>query len=179
MISFSYGAAARRRPLLKIVTVLAPAALLLPLSATPAAADKPAREVIEVVADESDSDVCGFTVHLLFEGTIIRTTYTDEAGNVVRIREVYPNYRMTATNVLTSETFEAAIPGPFVIDLHPDGSTTQVGTGPWFFGGRNPDTREPGMFLLTGRWVLETDPQGQTTLTRAGRLVDLCAILAA
>ena len=144
--------------------------------ASPAHADAPVREV-EQVHEVSDTDVCGFPVQLTTDGTIIRTTYTDADGTVTRIREVYPQYRMTATNLDSGEVYAAGIPGPLFITFHSDGSSTFVGTGPWQFGS-NPETDEPGIFLLRGRFVVETDASGEQTFTRVGTVIDVCERLA-
>jgi hypothetical protein len=56
---------------------------------------------------------------------------------------------------------------------HPDGSNTLVGTGPWIFGS-DPDTGEPGYFLLKGRFVLETAADGSTSFSRVGHVEGLC-----
>jgi hypothetical protein len=59
-----------------------------------------------------------------------------------------------------------------------DGSFTLVGTGNWGFS-HHPDTDEPGIFLLSGRFVFSIDAQGNESLSSVGHVVDLCAQLAA
>jgi hypothetical protein len=145
----------KRRAL--ILTVVGLAAVF----AAPAAAQKPERTILPPYED-AVSNRCGFPVSLHDEGTIIHTEFKDG-----RVAEVYPGYRTTLTNLNTGESLVAIIPGPWLID-----GSTQVGTGPWLFG-INPETDEPGFFLVRGRWV-ETD-EG---LTFVGHVVDLCAELA-
>lgn len=55
------------------------------------------------------------------------------------------------------------------------GSTRMgVGTGLWLFG-THPDTGELGIFLLSGRFVVSIDAQGNESFRRVGRVTDLCA----
>ena len=141
----------------------------------PAQANPPVREVINV-HDTFTSDVCGFPTQDVADGKIIRTTYSDRNGNVTRLHEAYPNYRVVVTNLSTGEAYKVAIPGPLRITFHPDGSQTIVGTGPWEWG-NNPDTGEPGIFILKGRWVLEVDSSGEA-FSYVGTFIDVCARLA-
>jgi hypothetical protein len=53
-------------------------------------------------------------------------------------------------------TVNIAGPGQFTDGT--DGSFTLVGTGNWLWG-NHPKTGEPGLFLLSGRFVLSVDAQ--------------------
>ena len=52
-----------------------------------------------------------------------------------------------------------------------------MGTGTWGFPD-DPETGEPGVVLLSGRWVF-IEAQGNTSFSFVGQKVDLCAELAA
>jgi hypothetical protein len=56
---------------------------------------------------------------------------------------------------------------------------TVVGTGGWGWP-RNPDNlSQLGIFVTDGRFVEVVDSQGNVTVSRTGRLRDMCAELAA
>jgi hypothetical protein len=51
--------------------------------------------------------------------------------------------------------------------------------GNWLWGNNHPETSEPGLFLLSGRFVLSVDALGNESFRSVGRFIDLCAELAA
>ena len=53
-----------------------------------------------------------------------------------------------------------------------------VGTGTWGFS-NHPQTGEPGIFQVAGRWMFSIDAQGNESFHFVGRVRDLCAELAA
>jgi hypothetical protein len=144
--------------------------------AGPALADPPVREVFEF-EDDRYQDVCGFPTLENVSAKVIRTTYSDAEGRVTRVREVYPHYVTTVTNLETGATIKVNIPGPSFTTFNRDGSTTLVGTGPWSFLD-HPDTGEPGYYLLKGRFELTTSADGEVTFTRVGKVESLCDDLA-
>jgi hypothetical protein len=125
-----------------------------------ASAQKPEREVLPADTEFTIEGLCDFDVFVQVEGTIIHTVFKK------REVEVYPSYKATLTNVDTDESLVLIVPGPWFI------GEPEVGTGPWLWGA-NPETGEPGLFLLQGRWV-----QGDE-FTFVGHAVDLCDELAA
>ena len=141
-----------------------------------ALAGKPTIERIpvdDVFIDES----CGFPVEAHFTGTVVRITWTDEDGTV-QIREAYPRFRQTLTNLETGETITNNISGPARIIERPDGSFTLVGTGTWGWDA-HPVTGESGLFLSKGRFVFSVDIEGNESFSIVGTIVDLCPKLAA
>jgi hypothetical protein len=125
------------------------------------AAQKPERTILPPYEDDVSAR-CGFPVSLHDEGVIIHTEFADG-----RVKEVYPGYRTTLTNVSTGEAITVLIAGPWFIE-----GATEIGTGPWLFG-INPETGEAGFFLIRGRWVATEEG-----ITFVGHVVDLCAELA-
>jgi hypothetical protein len=159
---------------MKRLAVIAFALLLVVIWGSPAQADPPVREVIEV-NDTFPSDVCGFPTEEVVVGTIIRTTYSDADGTVTRIHEAYPkNFRVAVTNLDSGEVYETVVPGSLMITFHSDGSLTVVGTGLWDLES-NPTTGEPGIFIVKGRWVVEVPPG---TFSHVGTFIDVCELLA-
>jgi hypothetical protein len=142
-----------------------------------AAADKPEREVIPV-DDSFETDVCGFPVSANITGTIIRTTRILKDGGI-RIHESYPTFRTRLTNVDTGETIKVGIPGPAIIEIAPDGSSTLTGSGPWAWFDAHPETGEPGIFITRGRFVAAFDADGNLiSFSLVGTVKDMCAELA-
>lgn len=159
---------------MKRLAVIAFAVLLAVIWGAPAHADPPVREVIEV-HDTFPSDVCGFPTEEATDGTIIQTTYSDADGTVTRIHQVYPNnFRVAVTNLDSGEVYETVVPGALLITFHSDGSLTVVGTGLWNLES-NPETGEPGIFILKGSWVVEVPPG---TFSYVGTFIDVCELLA-
>ena len=103
--------------------------------------------------------------------------WVGEDGSSHRI-EAYPQVKATLTNLATAESITLNIAGPGQFFDNPDGSFTLVGTGNWLWG-NHPKTGEPGLFLLSGRFVLSVDAQGNESFRSVGRFVNLCAELAA
>ena len=66
------------------------------------------------------------------------------------------------------------IPGPSFITFNPDGSTTTVGTGPFGFARFSPETGEPGMFLVRGRFIVHADGEFEFV---AGTIENVCSRL--
>ena len=162
---------------MKRLAVIAFALLLAVICGSPAQADAPVREV-EEVHDTFASDVCGFPTEEAVDGTVIRTTYSDANGTVTRIHEVYPkHFRTAVTNLDSGAVYAAAIPGALTITFRPDGSRTFVGTGVWSLES-NPETGEPGIWIVKGRWVVEVDASGHATSSMVGKVIDVCERLA-
>lgn len=162
---------------MKRLVVIAFSLLLALIWGSPAQADPPVREVMEV-HDTFPSDVCGFPTQEAVDGTVIRTTFSDADGTVTRIQEAYPNnFRVAVTNLDSGEVYEVAIPGSLMIRFHSDGSLTVVGTGVWSLAA-NPETDEPGIFIVKGNWVVEVDASGHGEFSYVGTFIDVCELLA-
>jgi hypothetical protein len=57
-----------------------------------------------------DEGACSFTVLAHVEGDIRHTAFFDQAGNVVRELEVFPNFRVTFTNADTGKSISTVSP---------------------------------------------------------------------
>ncbi len=123
-------------------------------------ADPPTREVTTEAPAPVINTSCGFPVLIEAVGKTVRKTWYDDEGNPLRAIETYPGFKWILTSLApgaSGESITLTIPGPAFYTFNPDGSTTVVGTGPWGFGGGNPDTGEPGIFLVRGRIIFHAD----------------------
>jgi hypothetical protein len=163
----------QRRPLaLGIVLaalVLVPAAI----------ANKPTRDVHPVGDDPPPiTGQCDFAVLAHFEGNEINTTFTDKAGNPVKLLGVFPGNTLTLTNLDTDKLITLPATGSFQARIEADGSGSFMvtGHGPWL---PNPITGEPGIWYQSGSLVATVDTNGDVTSVKVtGTLVNLCGQLA-
>lgn len=150
------------------------------LGVAPAAtASQPTREVIPAPDDVVITGQCAFPVLGHIEGVEIDTTFTDKAGNPVKQIGVFPGNTLTFTNLDTDKSITLVSDGQFHAQLKRDGSgfILVTGHGPSI---PNPITGEPGIWYLSGRLVARFDADGnQTSADSTGKLVNLCAQLAA
>jgi hypothetical protein len=154
--------------LLTLVTLL--------VAAPSAQAASPTHERMPANFDDVD-ETCGFPVEVHQTGFIIVIQWVAADGSLRRF-EAYPEVRATFTNPSTGQSLTVNLAGTAHITEGEDGSFTLVGTGNWGFS-HDPDTDEPGIFLLSGRFVFSIDAQGNASLSSVGHVVDLCAQLAA
>jgi hypothetical protein len=155
-------------------------ALLVTLAApAPAHAQKPVREVFPP-PDDAVTEACGFPVLVHADGAVIRKTWFDEQGNPVRAVETYPGLTYVLTNQTTQQQIQFPVVGPAFYDFHPDGSFTVTGSGPWGWWPENPETGEPGIFLIRGRLTFTVDAEGELVSfdVITGHVVNVCSRLA-
>jgi hypothetical protein len=159
--------------------VVAVSTLLAALAVVPVAmAVKPTREIVPAPPDRVISDQCAFLVDAHIDGVEINTTFTDKAGNPVKLLGVFPGHRLTLTNPETGKSLTLAAAGSFQARAQPDGSTafSVTGNGPWF---PNPVSGEPGIWYQSGRVTASFDAAGNvTSVGSTGKLIDLCPQLA-
>jgi hypothetical protein len=162
-----------------IGAVVAVSTLLAAIAVVPVAmAVKPTREIIPAPPDRVISDQCAFPVNARIDGAEINTTFTDKAGNPVKLLGVFPGNRLTLTNLETGKSITLAATGSFQARVRPDGSTafSVTGTGPWF---PNPVSGAPGIWYQSGRVTATFDAEGtMTSVGSTGKLFDLCPRLA-
>jgi hypothetical protein len=166
----------RNRIMKRLAVVFVATLAALVATALSAQAAPPTHErvpVDETFIDES----CGFRVQTHVTGFVVTIEWVDEQGATRRF-EAFPQGRATHTNLSTGESITVNTAGPAHTTEHPDGSLTVVGTGTWGFG-NHPETGEPGIFQVAGRWVFSIDAQGNESFDFVGRVRDLCAELAA
>jgi hypothetical protein len=154
--------------------------LVVALAVAPAAtANKPTREVIPAPGDRVITDQCAFPVLGHIEGSEIDTTFTDRAGNPVKLLGVFPGNTLTLTNVDTGKSITLGATGSFQLRVKPDGSGSAMVTGLGAWPDGNPITGEPGIWYQNGRVSATFDAEGNTTSMKStGKLVDLCNRLA-
>ena len=163
----------RRGLLLLSITLIA-------LAVAPAgSANKPTREIITAPDDRIITDQCAFPVLGHIEGSEIDTTFTDKAGNPIKLLGVFPGNTLTLTNLDTSKSITVGATGSFQLRVEPDGSGTGMVTGLGAWPDGNPVTGEPGIWYQSGRVTATFDAEGNTTSIKStGKLVNLCTQLA-
>lgn len=152
---------------LAIATVVA-------LGAPAASANPPTREIVPAPADVVITGQCAFPVLGHIEGDEIDTTFTDKAGDTVKLMGVFPANTLTLTNLDTGKSITLVATGQFHAQLKRDGSgvVRVTGHGPSL---SHPVTGEPGIWYLSGRIIATLDTDGNpTSLDSTGKLVDLC-----
>ena len=149
------------------------------LGAPAASANPPTREIVPAADDVVITGQCAFPVLGHIEGDEIDTTFTDKAGNTVKLMGVFPGNTLTLTNLDTGKSITLVATGQFHAQLKRDGSgfVLVTGHGPFV---PHPITGEPGIWYLSGRLMAELDADGNpTSLRLTGSLVNLCSQLAA
>jgi hypothetical protein len=159
----------------RVVVLLVTLAAL--VAAAPSALAAPPTHERVPIDDEFTDESCGFPVEIQLTGFVHTITWVNEDGSVRRI-EAFPQGKATLTNPETGESITHNAAGPAHVTENPDGSFTLVGTGNWGWP-NHPETGEPGIFQLSGRFVLSVDAEGNESFRFVGRFVDLCAELAA
>ncbi len=163
----------------RTVSVALTMCVLAAVTAAPASATPPTREVVDFSGEELVDDVCAFPLLFEDEGRAIITTHYDNTGVPVRQQEVYPGTRSTVTNVDTGESYSLTFIGPHLVTFDPDGSYVRTGTGPWIWGVVHPTTDERGLFVLHGRWQMAVDAEGNAEMLGfTGSSINLCELLA-
>ena len=163
-----------RRGLLLLSTVL------VALAVVPAAtANKPTREIIPAPGDRLITGQCTFPVLGHIDGSEIDTTFTDKAGNPVRLLGVFPGNTLTLTNLDTGKSITLGATGTFQLRVEADGSGSGMVTGHGAWPDGNPVTGESGIWYQSGRVSATFDAEGNTTSIKStGKLVNLCTQLA-
>jgi hypothetical protein len=155
-------------------------AVLTALAVAPTAiAAKPTREIIPAPEDRLINDQCTFPVLGHIEGSEIDTTFTDRAGNPIKLLGVFPGNTLTLTNLDTDASITLGATGSFQLRVESDGSGSAMVTGQGAWPDGNPITGEPGIWYQSGRVSATFDAEGNTTSIRStGTLVNLCTELA-
>jgi hypothetical protein len=149
------------------------------LAAPAASASKPTREVIPAPDDRVITDQCAFPVLGHIDGAEIDTTFTDKAGNPVKLHGIFPHNRLTLTNLETGGSITLGASGLFQAQRKRDGSEVVkvTGHGPFL---SHPVSGEPGIWYLSGQLTAVLDADGNpTSIQLTGKLVNLCPQLAA
>ena len=154
--------------LMLAVTLVAPSA---------AFADKPLREVLPLQPDVV-TQRCGFPARSL-RGPDPQKYLVRRGRQPCPRRRDVPRSQVRPDQPRYEEQIAVSIVGPTFWEFASDGSATVVSAGPsvWF---PYPVTREPGIFLITGRNTFQLDASGRLTSFRllSGQVEDLCRRLA-
>ena len=144
-----------------------------------ATANRPIREVIDNPPDMVITDQCAFQVLGHIEGREIDTTFTDRAGNPVKLLGVFPGNTITLTNLDTGTFVTLPATGSFQLRAERDGGASAKVTGHGAWPDGNPVTGEPGIWYQSGTVRATFDADGNlTSVSNTGTLVDLCTQLA-
>ena len=163
-----------RRVVLPLLAVLTGLAVVPTAGAT-----RPLREVIQAPPDRIFTDECAFDVLGHIDGVEIKTTFFDRAGEPVKQLSIFPNNRLTLTNLDSGTSITVVSTGSFHARAGADDSLSISinGHGPLpndVAGGA------PGLWYLDGGRVFATfDSEGNmTSLDVTGHVVNLCDRLA-
>src|SRR5215203_4609777 len=147
--------------------------------ASSAIAAQPTREIIPAPEDRLITNQCSFPVLGHIDGSEIDTTFTDRAGNPIKLLGVFPGNTLTLTNLDTGNSITLGATGSFQLRVEPDGSGSGMVTGQGAWPDGNPITGEPGIWYQSGRVSATFDAEGDTTsINSTGILVNLCTQLA-
>jgi hypothetical protein len=132
------------------------------LGAPAASANQPTREVVPAPDDRVITGQCAFPVIGHIDGVEIDTTFSDKAGNPVKLHGVFPHNTLTLTNLDTRTSITLVASGLFQAKLNRNGSGTVMVTGHGPFM-PHPITGEPGIWYLSGRLIAALDADGNPT----------------
>jgi hypothetical protein len=165
----------RKQALMRVKPVVLALTVVVALcAAATASANPPTRTPLPPLADNIDP-ACGFDVFVDYvESNVVSKTFSNAASPVVEILTGVGKVQLT--NLETGKTIAVNISGPQVVKVFSDGSVVISDVGPWLF---NEVPGLPGIFLSEGRVTIAIDAAGNVTTDGNGRLVDLCAALAA
>jgi hypothetical protein len=163
----------------RLIALLVPAFLLIPLSALPASADKPIREPL-IAEDFTVEGSCDFPVFVDFVANheFIKTFF-DKDGNVTD-QMITGHLTQNLTNLDTGKTIFYNVSGPGFLIFFEDGSLDFV------LGGRSSVFLFPGQveglplfFVNSGQVTLHLDAEGNlVSVEQVGHIEDVCAALA-
>lgn len=162
----------------RLIALLVPAFLLIPLSALPASAVEPVREPL-FAEDFVVEGSCDFPVFIDFlEQKEFITTYFDQDGNPIR-QTITGRLTHNLTNLDTGKTIFYNVSGPGHITFFENGSVDFVLGGRssvFFFPGDVEDL--PLFFVNSGQVTIHLDPEGNLIgVDQVGHIEDVCQAL--
>jgi hypothetical protein len=117
-------------------------------------------------------DECDFPVVFHVEGDLRETLFFDRQGNVTRVLTVFPNFRVTLTNLETGKSITTPSPSVEHLTINPDGSAVLTVTGlsgHLIVGGGPPRAADVGRIVLFFSGPEDEDPD---ILFQAGKFND-------
>ena len=145
-------------------------------AAATASANPPTRTPVLPLIDNIDP-ACGFDVLVDFvesDWNGVSKTFSNLASPVVEIDTGHAKAQLT--NLETGKMIAVNISGPQVVKVFSDGSVVIAEEGPWI---HHNVPGLPGIFQTKGRVTITIDAAGNVAIDGDGRIVDLCAALAA
>lgn len=143
-------------------------------TAATASANPPTRTLVPPLDDVIVTG-CGFDVLVeTVDWNVVSTTFSNDASPVVEI--LSGAAKVQFTNLETGEMIAVNVSGPLVVKALGNGSVVLAQEGPWF---HIDAPGLPAIFLTEGRVTISIDAAGNVTVAGTGRIVDLCAALAA
>jgi hypothetical protein len=167
--------AASKQALMRVKPVVLALTVVVALcAAATASANPPTRTPLPPLDDNIDP-ACGFDVLVDFlESNFVSKTFSNPASPVVEIDTGTAKAQLT--NLETGKTITVNISGPQVVKVFSDGSVVITETGPWL---HHNVPGLPGIFQTKGRVTITIDAAQNVTIDGNGRIVDICAALAA
>jgi hypothetical protein len=128
-------------------------------------------------------DECAFPVVLRVEGELQQTLFFDRQGNVTRVLTVYPNFRVTLTNLETGRSITSPAPAVEHLNINPDGSAVIAVTGlqgHLIVSGGPPQAADVGRLVLfvSGPEDEESEVMSQAGKFNFGPFPQICDVLA-
>jgi hypothetical protein len=128
-------------------------------------------------------DECEFPVVLRVEGDLQQTLFFDRHGNVTRVLTVFPNYRVTLTNLETGKSITSPAPAVEHLNINPDGSAVITVTGlqgHLILSGGPPQAADVGRLVLfvSGPEDEDSDVVFQAGKFNFGPFPQICDVLA-
>jgi hypothetical protein len=163
---------------LKVLAGCALTAAAVTVAPTAASAVPPTREIVPAPDDITITGQCDFSVLAHIDGYEIDKTFSNKAGDTVKLIGVFPGNRLTLTNVDSGRSITLMATGQFHAQAKHDGSAFGIvaGHGPFI---THPVTGEPGIWYISGQLKGPLDDNGDPISLRAsGQLVNLCDQLA-
>jgi hypothetical protein len=158
----------------RVYVIAAVAGLCVLASPAAAFADPPIPTPISPEATYTAGEVCPFP---------LRVTPGDASHSRLHIPRngvfiVTGYFSQTATNLATGRSMRIKTSGPLRIVFYADGTSTWTSHGSFLWTYFAQDAGGPGLFIFTGRAVLQTNAAGFTTsATGPARVTNVCDLL--
>jgi hypothetical protein len=159
----------------RVLGVVAVAVVCALASTVPALADPPIPTPISPEATYAAGQVCPFPVRVTPGDASHSRLHIQRSGEFI----VTGYFSQTVTNLSTGRSLRIKSSGPLRIVFHDDGTSTWTSHGSFLWTFFAEDAGGPGLFIFTGRSVLETNAEGfATSVSGVARVTRVCDELA-
>ena len=142
-------------------------------SSTPAFGDPPIPAPLNGEVSYPSGEVCPFPLRVIPEPNR-DLLHIQRNGDWI----VTGNFIQTVTNLSTGKSLPIRSGGPLRIVFHDDGTFTFISHGSILWTFFSQDVGGPGLFLFTGRVVIETSAEGfATSVSPIPKFTDICLAL--